>query len=638
MQRFIQFNDENINSFQLMQLIDLAKTLTKEKEMTVEYSPSNYLDVPENTIFVSHFWDHRSAEEEWHGLISDVYLRGEGTLNHSDVKEINRFIAFTKTLSISSFAKQLFMVIEDLRVEEIVKLKRGGTKKAFSTRRRLYRKYFESQLNVHLVKGVTTDALFNLLYLHIFAETPVADWPDIHPDVNRAKPYLTQQIERSHEVKTTAGVSSICRNVCEVLDELLRKDMLNEYFHLPEKTMKDWEEGLTFDDLKRKDPLVNDDTEKEKPDGEEEAVEEEFKSWHRETEEKGESFLQFDLEAGTKTSIQADAAREGDDQEQALGSVQGSTKKSSKNQFDQQEVERKLEEKNDGGSGQYGKDNEQAYAIFEEAGPSSADDQVHYQTYRKDITHYQKKLQKMIEKTLDHKKTLPRTHLVKGRLSKKLTPFFTDEQPRVFYKKNEESPKIDATFTLLLDCSASMYDKMDETKKGLVLFHEALKSIQVPHEITGFWEDAAKAGSSKFPSHLKTVIPYEQSIYSQNGAAIMQLQPEEDNRDGYAIRLMTERLVRRTEKQKFLLVFSDGEPAAADYSQNGILDTHEAVLSARKQGIQVMNVFLSTSEIPESQKQIIQNIYGKYSLFVQDVQELPDVLFPLLKRLLIKSI
>lgn len=95
---------------------------------------------------------------------------------------------------------------------------------------------------------------------------------------------------------------------------------------------------------------------------------------------------------------------------------------------------------------------------------------------------------------------------------------------------------------------------------------------------------------------------------------------------------------RRTEKQKFLLVFSDGEPAAFSYEENGIVDTHEAVIEARKQGIEVLNVFLANGEIDEGQQKTIQNIYGKYSILVQDINELPDILFPLLKKLLLKSI
>jgi len=90
--------------------------------------------------------------------------------------------------------------------------------------------------------------------------------------------------------------------------------------------------------------------------------------------------------------------------------------------------------------------------------------------------------------------------------------------------------------------------------------------------------------------------------------------------------------------KRFLLVFSDGEPAAMNYEQNGVMDTYEAIVKARKQGIEVMNVFLSNEEVTESQKEVIYNMYGKYSLFVPNIHELPDILFPLLKRLLNKSI
>lgn len=61
-------------------------------------------------------------------------------------------------------------------------------------------------------------------------------------------------------------------------------------------------------------------------------------------------------------------------------------------------------------------------------------------------------------------------------------------------------------------------------------------------------------------------------------------------------------------------------------------------MEARKRKIEVINVFLSNSEIEESQVKTIQDMYGKYSLFVPDVDQLPDVLYPLLKKLLNKSI
>ncbi|KIL47914.1 vWA domain-containing protein [Jeotgalibacillus campisalis] len=635
MQRFIQFNDENVNSFQLMELIDLAKTLAKSQDMEVEYGPLNYLDVPNQKIIVSHFWDHRKREEEWFGLTSDIYLRAVGTYRYSDVREINSYLSKINKSPISSFAKQIFMMIEDARIEEEVKKIRPGTKRAFAMRRQIYTRYFQSQLNVHLVKGVHTDALLNFIYMLLHAQSPIDEWPSIQPEITLAHSFIQQQIQRSFEAKSTKQSAAISYELCGLLEEILAKDMLNEYFHLPEKIMKEWEE-LTFEDLKRRDPLANDDQQEEEATGEEEVMEEEFKTWHRESSDKGESFLQFDLDQGTKTNIKGNEAREGDDGDQALGMVQGSSKKAARDDFEGDVEESKSEEKGQGDV--YGKENRFAFAVFEHASPIKSNEQQHYDRLKKNIFHLHKKLQKIIEKTLDHKRNQPRGSLAFGRLSKQLIPFFTEDQPKVFYKKDEESPKIDATFTLLLDCSASMQDKMEETKKGLVLFHEVLKSVRVPHEIVGFWEDTDKVSEFSQPNHLKTVISYDQSIYTNASASIMQLMPEEDNRDGFAIRHMTERLMKRNEQNRFLLVFSDGEPAAMNYEQNGIMDTHEAVLHARKHGIEVINVFLSNEEIQESQKEVIQNMYGKYSLFIPNIDELPDILFPLLKKLLYKSI
>ncbi|MGW9607162.1 vWA domain-containing protein, partial [Heyndrickxia sporothermodurans] len=232
----------------------------------------------------------------------------------------------------------------------------------------------------------------------------------------------------------------------------------------------------------------------------------------------------------------------------------------------------------------------------------------------------------------------PRNDLQFGRLSKKLLPYFTDTNPRLFYKKQEPTSEIDAAFALLVDCSASMYDKMEQTKLGITLFHEALKSVKVSHEVVGFWEDTSDATKEYQPNYFKPVIDFQTSLLGFSGPEIMQLKPEEDNRDGFAIRLMTNRLITRMEKQKFLLVFSDGEPAAFGYEQNGIVDTHEAVLQARKKGIEVFNIFLSNTDIEESQKKVLQDIYGNFSILVSNIAELPNVLFPILKKLLYKSI
>src|SRR5699024_11706010 len=94
---------------------------------------------------------------------------------------------------------------------------------------------------------------------------------------------------------------------------------------------------------------------------------------------------------------------------------------------------------------------------------------------------------------------------------------------------------------------------------------------------------------------------FQDNLHSNTGATIMQLEAEEDNRDGFSIRLAAEKLLKRREKNKFLLVFSDGEPAAMNYNQNGIVDTNVAVAEARKKGLEVVGKFLADGENGEQE-------------------------------------
>ncbi|KAB7706249.1 VWA domain-containing protein [Bacillus aerolatus] len=636
MKRFIQFNDETIDSFLFMQLSDLAKTLTKEPEVEVEYSPYAYVNKQENKIYVSHFWNHRPAGDTWDGFKSDIFLRALGSWKHTDEQAIRAFLQQIERSPILTFAKQLVVMAEDIRLEEICKKDRPGTKKAFAARRRMYRQYFTTQLNVNLVKSLSADALFNLQFILLHADSPV-DPPFINQEIEAAMPFLQRSIMEFYDARSTADVIKISETMVEIMEEILNHDLLNQYFHLPELSAYENMEGDNFHDLKRKDPLANDDRLEEEKSGEEEILDEEFRTWHRETSELGSSFLQFDLDQGSKTELMGEGVREGEAGDQALAMVQGSAQETSRKDFANLPAENLKKEVQGGGQAVFGKENRFAVPCFKKAEPADPEAINKYKKQKAQIASLQKKLKNMIEKTLEHKKIQPRGDLHRGRLNKKLIRFFIEDQPRLFYKKQEPSTEIDATFTLLVDCSASMQDKMEQTKLGIVLFHEALKSVRVPHEVIGFWEDTSGASDTMQPNYFHTVIDYEASLQSASGPEVMQLEPEEDNRDGFAIRVVTERIKRRSEKQKFLLVFSDGEPAAYDYDRNGIIDTHEAVLEARKLGIEVINVFLADGEIAEAQQKTIQNIYGKYSIFVTDINELPHVIFPLLKKLLYKS-
>lgn len=638
--RFIKFNDEVIDSFSFMELVDLAKAFTKDSDVDIHFGVQSYYHPIEKNIYITHFWNHRPHKDKMFGLKSDVYLRSLGSYHHTNFQVMEQFLRKVKVSRLENFGRQLFMMLEDHRLEDIIVNRRKGTKRAFQTRRTIYRKYYETQLKANLDRSVHLDALFNGMYLLLNATSPLEELPSIQKEMDFVVPMIRNQLTNVYEAKSTTDIMWITDEIIEVLEEVVEKDLLHTYFILPELESIENETALTFDELKRVNQLDNDDSLPDVKEGDEDVHEDNLPTWHRETSKPTKSFLQFELEHGTKTDILGEGThREGDAHDQALGLVHGRSKRASQNDYSNLETERMEEESNVvSGAHSYGKDNQYAKALIKEIRPVTPEDKQIYEGFKKDVLIYQKKLKNIIQKMLEHKKQRPKTDYHYGRLSKKLVRFVTEDHPRMFYKKEHPSKEIDAVFTLLVDCSASMYDKMEETKRGITLFHEALKSVFVPHEIVGFWEDTADATENFQPNYFQHVIEYHSSTQRAKGAEIIQLEPQEDNRDGFAIRHMTKRLLARSEKQKFLIIFSDGEPAAFSYEQNGIVDTHEAVLEARKTGIECINIFLSNGNVEESVRQTIENIYGNYSIIVPDINELPDILFPLLKKLLQKSI
>src|SRR5699024_7988648 len=177
-----------------------------------------------------------------------------------------------------------------------------------------------------------------------------------------------------------------------------------------------------------------------------------FSTWHRENEnnDRKQNFLQFELDVGTKTNIMGGDARETEDGDQAMGSVQGTSGKSAKNDYSEIEALDKQETSEAGDSGQsmYGDENKHAMAIHKQATHPTAKAEKTYEQYKDDIDSYKRRLTTAIEKTLEHKRNAPTSNLWMGRLSKKLLSLVVEHNPRVFYKKSNESEELDAAFML----------------------------------------------------------------------------------------------------------------------------------------------------------------------------------------------
>ncbi|GIM48112.1 hypothetical protein DNHGIG_36610 [Collibacillus ludicampi] len=631
-----------MDSFLRMQLLDLARTLMQSDDLHLDVSYHSSLHAEWDTLYISQFWSDYPADDQCSGMKSDVYLRCIGSAWFSNTLDIRIFLERVSACPLPRFAKNLFALCEDLRLEKICKRVRPGTVRVFSKRRRLYSDYFKKQTRVHLMRREEADALFASIYLWHATARIDPELPDSLLNVlQQTHPWL----ERVNETKSTQEVASVCHEIVDIVCSAISKDMVTSYFstHAYNGTEKPFHQAIQpsefMEEIRRRKRLKNDDKTNVSHQEDSFKAKEKLPTWHRETKEQTQGFLQFELEQGVPSDRMSETVRESDPGDQAMALVQGSTRFSQQNDYsDNEPLMQQLADRMAGESEDYGEINRLARSVFLDPDLPSSEDMYAYAQMVEQITPFQRKLMRSIQMTLEQKKTASEEKLPFGRLSKKLTHMFTDQQLRLFYKKRNPIHQIDAAFLMLVDCSASMANKMYETKLGITLFHEVLRSLRIPHAIVGYWEDSDHASDADYPNMFQVVIDFPSSLSRKSGPNLLQLSPEQDNRDGYAIRVMTRLLQQRSEKHKILLVFTDGEPAATNYSDDGILDTYQAVLQARRLGMDVIGIFLANGEISESERQTMHNIYGPYSLLVPQVEELPHHLTPVLRKLLVKTI
>ncbi|EMJ3962443.1 hypothetical protein OX827_002785 [Staphylococcus aureus] len=599
--RFIKFNDEQLDAKQVMMLQDLARLLLKNEQTQVKIQKFPYYNPVQNVLITSWFWSHRPSHIEMAGLKTDVMLAAYG-YHMMDVQIVNEVLQ-DKTFKHPKFYQQLFKLLEDMRVLNSIKVKRPSTAKLIDLRLDTRISYTESQIKVYRTKTQYTDLLF--LYLeHAFLSQDFFDIPSIHSDLDDILVNMFLYLPNFFQNQNSEDNMYLAQRIMYQVDDILKEDMLNEYYYLP-KTLYNTLASPDFEDLKRTDASQVDGQDDTSEDDENESEKADSKS--ADSESKGGAYLEMELHEGQNSeTLGNDEAREGD----AVGQSQA---------FQLDGVNKNVEIK----------------WQIPEIEPQYV---LEYQESKQDVQYEIKDLIQIIKKTIEREQRDARFNLTKGRLQKDLINWFIDDQYKLFYKKQDLSKSFDATFTLLIDASASMHDKMAETKKGVVLFHETLKALNIKHEILSFSEDAFDSDEHAQPNIINEIINYDYSTFEKDGPRIMALEPQDDNRDGVAIRVASERLMRRNQHQRFLIVFSDGEPSAFNYSQDGIIDTYEAVEMSRKFGIEVFNVFLSQDPITEDVEQTIHNIYGQYAIFVEGVAHLPGHLSPLLKKLLLKSL
>ena len=179
--RFIKFNDEQLDAKQVMMLQDLARLLLKNDQTQVKIQKFPYYDPINNTLITSSFWSHRDIAIETTGLKTDVMLAAYG-YQMMDEQIVNEVIHNT-TFQHPKFFQQLFKLLEDQRILNAIARQRPSIQPAIQMRKEVRLNYTKTQIKVYKTKTTFTD----LLFLHLeasFITENFYDIPQIHPHID----------------------------------------------------------------------------------------------------------------------------------------------------------------------------------------------------------------------------------------------------------------------------------------------------------------------------------------------------------------------------------------------------------------------------------------------------------------------
>lgn len=605
--RFIQFNNETIDTKLLQGMEMLAGALADAPYLKVttrklvEFRPSD------SALSISVFWRHRAPKVERLGYKSDIYLMAIGFWRYFDVAAWQKFM--NSQSSLPELKQQLLLCAEEFRLSEKIRAIRPGTAEAFNIRDETYIGFHRDRFENNRQKSLMPDAFLNAAFLRLRSN-----------DISGAEQWEPLWLIWSgmFDAQSTSDSIKIVEALMDRLEYRFQEDMVQGYYTFGETFEKDqpfrYHEGI--------EPEQNEADEKLS------TIEEWFQSWHRESELSDSAAMEFELEEGE--SGYAEGGRE----EEGSGEIEFTAKGDSKgehkedNALEDQQIASAAKQ----AGKKFGAANDRV--VYEESRIQvEAGNRGQIDDWRYKQAPHVKALLRELKKRMMQKQQFHRTNLIAGRLSKNLLPLVIEDRPKPFYRKSAPSKELDAVFCLLIDGSASMIDKLDETKQAVLLFHDVLRGLKVPHEIVLFYEDAYEASDNLQPNYFEWMHKMEDGG-NDHAEAIASMEAHEDNRDGFAIRWMSDRLKHRQEKHRFLLVFSDGEPSAYNYAENGVVDTAEAVADAKKQNIEVLHLFLSNGSISEEQAAFYRMMYGNKSVSADSLEHFVDQTLRLLKRTL----
>lgn len=578
---FIKFNDELVDSRNMMELTDLARLLFQNRDLTVNVQKYSYYNPYKNVLNFSMFWKHRNDITELDGFKHDIFT-------HFTAVETLDYHKYPEMKHHDEYVRQIFLSIEYSRLRKNAVIKRPAIEKLLEKG--------DAVLKNHYSRKTTNpaDDFLQYMNLKILEYEDEFEYGGIHFDM--------------------AAVSTEESIAAAILfyKKLSENSIVNNYKFSPIH-------DISFSDLEahnkanefRKDPRH---------------LSYEYES----TDEAEKSAVDTKTSGGVKDAT-------------VLGEVGEAvnTQKTESRQVNMYDDE--IDDYNEGFGNNRGDNtfrdraSTNRHAFLETVKPKiNLNNYQQYRTLYNQYTTVTKQAVGDIQQLLNHKQNEIRMNQSSGRLMKNPIIPLVEGSHKVFVKEQSESKEIDAVFTLIIDQSFSMEPHMENTIGGVIVFNHILKSLNIRHRIISHHEDTFEVSPNNFPNRIYEHMSFDKSIY-YHPVSILDIETSGDNRDGFILKHEISLLKARSEADKFIIMFSDGLPSAEDYNQSGIVDTHEAVNIARRENINVINVFIS-DESDEQTIESIKNIYGDNTIIVSHAYEIPQAVAGTLRKILLRLI
>lgn len=242
-----------------------------------------------------------------------------------------------------------------------------------------------------------------------------------------------------------------------------------------------------------------------------------------------------------------------------------------------------------------------------------------YQEIAGDLLHISKQLQKsVLQQMHDSRRGGKQTGLLMGRRLD--THALSRNDGRVFYKNALPNEIPALAVGLLLDESGSMCgcDRATYARATAIILYDFCQALGIPIMVYGH-----STGSGV---DLYSYAEFD-AIDRDDRYRMMDISARGSNRDGAALRYVAERLARRSEDVKLLMLVSDGQPADTGYCGTAA----EADLRGVKQEYQRKGILFVAAAIGND-KENIERIYGDSFLDISDLTKLPVKLAGIIKR------